>query len=281
MEAPILKEREIVQELGKEAPEKYFQKELKHGIAARTLPSVDLPIIDISLLTSPTPSIALAESLRLGSALTTYNTCLAINHGMESSFLASLREAGREFFQLPLQEKLKYARKPDQWEGYGFDQYPEVYESHEWMDRLMILLTPQSARNMEFWPHIPANFKEMMEHCSSVTGKLLKTVLTSMAKSLKLEDEECFLKEMGEPMSVARFNYYPACSTPDRVLGSNEHTDPTVLAFLLLDKESEGTHIVKDGEWFRIPLKHTDSLLVMTGDIGEVPTSLLSLLLLL
>ncbi|CAN1251256.1 hypothetical protein LINPERPRIM_LOCUS7673 [Linum perenne] len=43
-----------------------------------------------------------------------------------------------------------------------------------------------------------------------------------------------------------------------------------MLAFLLLDKEVEGTHILVDGQWFKIPVKPTDSFLIMMGDIGEV-----------
>ncbi|CAN1251255.1 Protein SRG1 [Linum perenne] len=182
MEAPILQEREIVQEFGKEAPQKFFQKDIKPGIAEGTLPLIDLPVIDMSLLTSPTPSIALSEIQKLGSALSTYSTCL----------------------------------------------------------------------------------------CCTETMKMFETVLKSMAKSLKLEDEECFIKELGEPLVTARFNYYPPCLTPDRVLGLNEHTDPTMLAFLLLDKEVEGTHILVDGQWFKIPVKPTDSFLIMMGDIGEI-----------
>ncbi|CAN1251234.1 Protein SRG1 [Linum perenne] len=270
MEAPILQEREIVQELGKEAPQKFFQKDIKPGIAEGTLPLVDLPIVDISLLTSPNPSIALSEIQKLGSALSTYSTCLAINHGMERTFLDSIRDTAAEFFHLPLEEKLKHVRKPDHWEGYGFDQYPKEYESHEWSDRLMILLSPEHERKIEFWPNNPTNFKGIMEKCCTETMKMLETVLKSMAKSLRLEDEECFIKELGEPQVIARFNYYPPCLTPDQVLGTNEHTDPTMLAFLLLDKEVEGTHILVDGQWFRIPVKPNDSFLIMMGDVGEV-----------
>ncbi|CAN1251235.1 hypothetical protein LINPERPRIM_LOCUS7666 [Linum perenne] len=43
-----------------------------------------------------------------------------------------------------------------------------------------------------------------------------------------------------------------------------------MLAFLLLDKEVEGTHILVDGQWFRIPVKPNDSFLIMMGDVGEV-----------
>ncbi|CAN0920096.1 Protein SRG1 [Linum grandiflorum] len=203
---PILKEREIVQELGKEAPEKFFQKDNKVGIEEGNLPLVDLPIIDISLLNSPSPSIAHAEAFKLGSALSAYNTFLTVNHGMSSTFLDNIRDVAKEFFHLPLEEKLKHVRKPDHWEGYGFDMYPKVVESHEWSDRLMFLASPERERKMEFWPNNPPTFKGIMEKFCVDSMKILETVLTGMARSLKVEDDKCFIKEIGEPNVVLRFN---------------------------------------------------------------------------
>ncbi|KAJ6731843.1 CODEINE O-DEMETHYLASE-LIKE [Salix purpurea] len=71
--------------------------------------------------------------------------------------------------------------------------------------------------------------------------------------SLNLE-ESCFLDQYGEqPLVTARFNFYPPCPKPDRILGVKPHADASAATFLLQDKEVEGLQFLKDNEWFRVP----------------------------
>ncbi|CAN1122319.1 Flavonol synthase/flavanone 3-hydroxylase [Linum perenne] len=92
-----------------------------------------------------------------------------------------------------------------------------------------------------------------------------------MARTLSLENDDAFVEEMGEPIIVARFNFYPPCSRPDKVLGINEHTDGSTITFLLQDKQVEGFQLfTKEGEWVRVGVNPTDALLIKIGDQGEV-----------
>jgi isopenicillin N synthase-like dioxygenase len=75
-----------------------------------------------------------------------------------------------------------------------------------------------------------------------------------MARSLNLE-ESCFLDQYGEqPLVTARFNFYPPCPRPDRILGVKPHADASAVTFLLQDKEVQGLQFLKDNEWFRVPI---------------------------
>jgi len=94
-------------------------------------------------------------------------------------------------------------------------------------------------------------------------------LLKAMAKSLDL-DEHSFLNQYGEGASmIARFNFYPPCPWPDRILGIKPHADGTLLTFLLQDKEVEGLQVLKDGHWYGVPII-PHALLVNAGDQLEV-----------
>ena len=94
-------------------------------------------------------------------------------------------------------------------------------------------------------------------------------LLRAMARSLNLE-ESCFLDQYGEqPLVTARFNFYPPCPRPDRILGVKPHADASAVTFLLQDKEVEGLQFLKDNEWFRVPII-PHALLVNVGDQVEV-----------
>ncbi|KAH8481728.1 hypothetical protein H0E87_029280 [Populus deltoides] len=54
-----------------------------------------------------------------------------------------------------------------------------------------------------------------------------------MTRSWNLE-EGCFLDQYGEqPLVTARFNFYPPCPRPDRILGAKPHADASAVTFLL------------------------------------------------
>ncbi|CAN1252785.1 Protein DMR6-LIKE OXYGENASE 1 [Linum perenne] len=114
--------------------------------------------------------------------------------------------------------------------------------------------------------------RKIMEEYSIKAEKLMEQVLKGMARSLNLPDDNSFVEEMGsEPRISATFNLFPTCSRPDRVLGVNNHTDASVLTFLVQDKQVEGLQLLlDDGEWVRVPTTPSDALVISIGDQGEV-----------
>ena len=83
----------------------------------------------------------------------------AINHGMTSSFLDQVRSIGRDFFQLPMKEKLKCVRAAEDMEGYGNDPVFSEHQVLDWTDRVYLLTSPADQRKLHLWPQNPENFR--------------------------------------------------------------------------------------------------------------------------
>ncbi|CAH8271736.1 unnamed protein product [Arabidopsis lyrata] len=90
-----------------------------------------------------------------------------------------------------------------------------------------------------------------------------------MARSLELE-ENCFLDMYGEnAMMDTRFNMYPPCPRPDKVIGVKPHADKSAFTLLLPDKNVEGLQFLKDGKWYKAPIVSADTILINVGDQME------------
>ncbi|KDP30220.1 hypothetical protein JCGZ_17002 [Jatropha curcas] len=139
----------------------------------------------------------------------------------------------------------------------------------DWTDRLYLTLNPEDQRQLRFWPENPQTFREMLDEFARNSQQLNEILLKEMARSLGL-DENCFLDQYGErPLVTGKFNYYPPCPMPDKILGVRPHADGSVLTILLQDKEVEGLQFLKDNQWFRVPII-PDALFVNAGDQAEI-----------
>ncbi|GFY99680.1 2-oxoglutarate (2OG) and Fe(II)-dependent oxygenase superfamily protein [Actinidia rufa] len=230
---------------GDNLPEKYIYKDSDYGVIDSSPPLMEIPVIDLRLLASSSPS-GEDEVEKLKSALCSWGCFQAINHGMESEFLEKLRGVGKEFFGLPMEEKHKYSRAVSEMDGYGNDMETKVN-----------------------WDAI-LHCREILHEYTKKLQVIINLLLKSMARSLKLK-EESFLKQYGErAIMQARFNFYPPCARPDCVLGLKPHSDGSAITILLQDREVDGLQILKDDEqWIRVPII-PHALLVNVGDQIEI-----------
>lgn len=231
-------------------------------------PMMEAAVIDLSLLCSPSASQRADELAKLRSVLTTWGCFQLVNHGMSTSFLDQVRQAGEQFFALPQEEKNKYARHADKFDGYGTDTaYGE--NKIDWSDRLELFVHPESARKLQFWPQNPHNFRDILDEFTTKSKQIIAGVLKVMALLLNVE-ENSFIDLYGEePLMLARFNYYPPCPRPDQVFGSRPHTDGSAITVLLQDREVEALQVQKDEEWFTV-VTIPDALLIIVGDQMEM-----------
>ncbi|KAI4379516.1 hypothetical protein MLD38_005799 [Melastoma candidum] len=262
---------ETVQELvagGGAVPDKYLYKDVPVG-STDPIPLVDIPVVDLSLLLSPSSPSAGDELDKLRLALATWGCFQAVNHGMSSSFLGRVREITQGVFGLPAEEKRRISRAVDNNEGYGTDTVLFEEQVLDWTDRLCLTLLPEDRRKMRFWPEKPECFREVLHEYSTKLSEVSEIILRAMAVSLKLE-EGSFLDQFGAPGTfLARFNYYPRCPRPDAVLGLKPHADGSVLTFVLPDKEVDGLQFLKEGEWLGIRII-PDALVINAGDQAEI-----------
>ncbi|KAJ0090688.1 hypothetical protein Patl1_13930 [Pistacia atlantica] len=259
-----------VQELsmnGQELPQNYIYKDSDGGIFDASLPIMEIPIIDIALITSPSSSKEELEKLR--SALSFWGCFQAMNHGIEKTFLDKVREVTKQFFALPQEKKLKYTREDGGIEGYGNDMIVLENQTLDWTDRLYLTVSPKDQRQLKYWPENPETFREILHQYTEKTEVMIEVIFKAMARSLSL-DENSFLDMCGERATlVARFNLYPPCPRPDATLGLKPHADGSALTILLQDKEVEGLQFLKDNQWYRVPII-PEALVVNVGDQAEI-----------
>ncbi|KAB2016648.1 hypothetical protein ES319_D08G108600v1 [Gossypium barbadense] len=228
-----------VQELAainsRQVPERYIREGV--GALDASFPVLDVPTIDLQLLASSS-STSGDELDKLRSALSSYGCIQAINHGITSAFLDKLREVARQFFALPSEEKKKYSREIGSIEGYGNDMILSEDQILDWTDRLYLILRPEDKQTLKFWPENPESFRGVLNDYSTKLHVILEVLLKAMAR-------------------------------PDQVLGVKPHADGSVITMLLPDKEVEGLQVLKDDQWFNVPII-PQALLINVGDQAEI-----------
>ncbi|CAO2841124.1 unnamed protein product [Amaranthus hypochondriacus] len=161
----------LVQEIAKngdEIPEKYIHKNgYPEAIDDPDLWRNNL-LIDLSLLCTSSTS----ELSKLRSPLSQWGCFQVINHGIESRFLEELFEVCKEFFALPLEEKLKCYSPNEIFQGYGTDALYSGTQIINWNDRLFLYLRPKQKVTPQCWPHKPHKFR-YIQTCTKLYHDLL------------------------------------------------------------------------------------------------------------
>ncbi|XP_010535845.1 PREDICTED: protein SRG1 [Tarenaya hassleriana] len=265
MEKPKFKTVQEVIVGGEGLPERYLHKPTADGEPLNaSVPEMDIPAIDLSLLSSSTEELS-----KLRSSLSTWGVVQVMNHGMTEEFLDKVRGVTEQFFALPTEEKQKYARETGSIEGYGSDMILSDDQVLDWIDRLYLTTHPEDQRQLKFWPEIPVGFRETLHGYTMKQQEFVEEFLKAMARSLEL-DENCFLEMYGEKaMLFTRFNLYPPCPRPDNILGLKPHADGSAITLLLPDKQVQSLQFLKDGKWYKAPTI-PDTILINVGDQIEI-----------
>nr|GMC65151.1 protein SRG1 [Ipomoea batatas] len=229
--------QQLAAEACKQVPENYIQS--KDADIQASCPLLDLASIDLSLLSSSTPSPAREKELtKLRSTLSSCGCFQAINHGISDDFLDKVGEIGKSFFALPMEEKQKYGRSADDTEGYGNDSVLSEHQILDWTDRLYLTVSPEEQIKYNLWPANPENFREVLQEYIKKLTALNELLLKAIALSLNLE-ENSFVNQFGDRDRASK------------------------------DKDVEGLQVLKDGQWFRVPIVPY-AIVVNVGDQAEI-----------
>lgn len=98
-----------------------------------------------------------------------------VNHGIPSELLHKLQSVGKEFFQLPQEEKEKYAKPAHSVEGYGTKLQKDAHGKKSWVDHLFHKIWPPSSVNYQFWPNNPPSYRSS-SHKSQCSFSFIKLV---------------------------------------------------------------------------------------------------------
>ncbi|KAL9230675.1 hypothetical protein vseg_005995 [Gypsophila vaccaria] len=273
--SPIVK---LVQELalkGESVPQKHLIKDDHVIPLAIDAPSqlwhdtllIDYSLLSLSLSSSSSSSKELAK---LHLALKDWGCFQVINHEMTNTFLEVLLEVTKGFFNLPLEEKLKYSITTDFFNGYGNANEIVGNDALNWSDRLFLSVSPEDKRKLEFWPEKPDNFRDLLNEYTVKLRVMLEVLLKAMARSLDLEEDRLIRQHGDRGLISTRFGIYPPCLLPEQVYGVRPHSDESTITVLLQDNDVvEGLHIQKGDQWFKVPVV-PGALFINLGDYAEV-----------
>ncbi|XP_020573284.1 flavonol synthase/flavanone 3-hydroxylase [Phalaenopsis equestris] len=192
-----------------------------------------------------------------------------VNHGVPVATVAALQRAGREFFELPQEEKEKYAMKEGRMEGYGTKLQKELAGKKAWVDFLFHNVWPPASVDFSVWPENPPDYRKVNEEYAQHLLTLVENLLKWLSKGLGLEGHVLKMALGGDEIEyLLKINYYPPCPRPDLALGVVAHTDLSAIT-ILVPNEVPGLQVFRDDVWFDanyIP----NALIIHIGDQLEI-----------
>jgi len=225
-----------------------------------------LPIIDIaSLVTDSGDAEGVAQEIRR--ACTDEGFFYVVGHGIDVTLQDRLDELSRQFFALPLSQKMEIrmalggrawrgyfpvgdeltSGKPDVKEGlyFGAELGPE--------DPRVRAGLPLHGANL-FPSQVPEFRGVILEYLDAMT-RLGHALMEGVALSLGLDRSYFRMNFMREPTTLFRIFHYPPIQTPGNfgeVWGVGEHTDYGVLTILRQDAVG-GLQVKSQGAWLTAP----------------------------
>lgn len=73
--------------------------------------------------------------------------------------LHNIKTAVEAFFDLPLEEKKKYAMAENDIQGYGQAYVVSEHQKLDWCDLTFLITQPPEYRNFKYWPSTIPSFK--------------------------------------------------------------------------------------------------------------------------
>ncbi|KAJ0044941.1 hypothetical protein Pint_06347 [Pistacia integerrima] len=262
---PVPSVQEIVRNDSQIVPEKYIQERKdRPTLDSEFSPnSSEIPVINFSLLANGDED----ELGKLDFACKEWGFFQIINHGVPQKVLDNMKAAVAAFYELPLEEKKKYAMAENDLQGYGQGYVVSEEQKLDWGDLIFLMTLPPEIRIFKHWPLTSPGFKEAVENYSAEMQKLSDELAAKLSLLMGM-DKDGLKKLYGEMKQAMRLNYYPACSRPDLVLGVSAHSDASALTLLLQDDEFTALQIRHKGTW--VPVKPIPNALVVNiGDVAE------------
>lgn len=222
-------------------------------------------------------------------AFTTCGFAIIVGHGVPSHSIQSVYELTQQYFQQPIEEKMKNCLHL----GYGAGGFtpmgvetvaktrtypdgaplePEKKDPRVRSDLVESLIFHKTEKDVR--PAVP-NFLDSVYSYWDHVASLLNTLMEITAVSLRLEKNH-FAHSFREPSCVLRFAHYPPQQEkpPEGQLRYGEHTDYTGFTILKTFESAEQTDLqIKIGnEWIGCS-NIKDSFIINAGDLIEVWTN--------
>eukprot|EP01018_Ginkgo_biloba_P012181 Gb_17241 [translate_table: standard] len=210
--------------------------------------SETIPVVDLKdLLVGSNRQSLVAQ---IGKACADDGFFQVVNHGVPASIMKRMTEVGKEFFEMPVEDKLLfYSDDPTRAVRLSTSFNIQREQVFNWRDYLRHHCYPLEEF-IHAWPSKPASYRETTcDYCREVRALVL-LLLAVISESLGLEPD--FLdKALGKHAQHMAINYYPPCPNPELTYGLPGHSDPNLLTLLLQDRVS-GLQVFKNGRWVAV-----------------------------
>jgi len=236
---------------------------------------LSVPVIDISGFRSADPAAREAVARRVGEACRDIGFLIISGHGVPDTLIEDTYRTAKEFFALPLADKLAVDRPaPDQVRGYSalggeglsysLDEPtpPDLKESLSigptQVDRDDPYFTgpaagPHFAPNV--WPDKPADLRPVWTAYFGAMQDLAADLMRMFALALNLP-EGFFDDKIDRHISMFRALQYPSQTTPPEPgqMRAGAHSDYGSLTILRQEQRPGGLQVLnKAGEWTDVP----------------------------
>jgi len=244
------------------------------------------PTINLSPAFGGSESDRLKVAMQIDSACRSTGFFVVIGHGVEEKFLKNVIVSSREFFHLPVSEKVKVAPPgPNHFRGYlGLDTTalastldietpPDLCESFNvsrFDDPVIRSKVQQPGAEAVFcknmWPDNPETLRSAYETYFAKMEHLCSEILKLMAIALELP-EDWFDDKFENPTSLLMANWYPPVTgeMPSGQLRRGEHTDYGAFT-IVAPEQIPGLQIAVEDEWIDVGLVE-NGYVVNIGDL--------------
>lgn len=243
-----------------------------------------VPVIELSDF-SNSESRKKEISAKLGQACRDCGFFYVVGHGVSEELQLRIEQLSREFFALPLEQKMEMrmalggrawrgyfpvggeltSGMPDAKEGIYFGE--ELPPSHP----LVVARTPMHGSNL-FPSQIPEIKNTVLEYFGAMT-QLGHTLTAGLALSLELEETYFKSRYMASPLALLRIFNYPGADNHtygSQAWGVGEHTDYGFLTILKQDATG-GLQVKSNSQWVEAP-PVPNSFVCNIGDMLDLMT---------
>ncbi|KAL3498744.1 hypothetical protein ACH5RR_041476 [Cinchona calisaya] len=231
-----------------------------------------VPTIDLSDIEAEDQDVRERCRDELKKASMDWGVMHLVNHGIPDELIGRVKVAGQAFFDLPIEEKEKYAndQASGNVQGYGSKLANNASGQLEWEDYFFHCAFPEEKRDMSIWPSTPADYIPATSEYAKQLRGLATKILSALSLGLGL-DEGRLEKEVGgmeELILQMKINYYPKCPQPELALGVEAHTDVSALTFILHNMVP-GLQLFYEGKWITAKCV-PNSIIMHVGDTIEI-----------
>nr|ABP57081.1 anthocyanidin synthase [Coleus scutellarioides]ABP57082.1 anthocyanidin synthase [Coleus scutellarioides] len=238
----------------------------------KSIDGPEVPTIDLAEIDSSDEERRRKCHDELKKAAEDWGVMYVINHGIPEELISRVKAAGKEFFELPVEEKEKHAndQAAGNVQGYGSKLANNASGQLEWEDYFFHCVFPEEKRELSIWPQNPPDYIPATSEYAKQLRGLTTKILSVLSLGLGLEEGR-LEKEVGgmeDLILQMKINFYPKCPQPELALGVEAHTDVSALTFILHNMVP-GLQLFYEGKWVTAKCV-PNSIIMHVGDTIEI-----------